>query len=277
MGTGQCFRHVDSWTTRATAHADMGQLWTGTTRFLVRTADDTTTTTTANTTTTAKERRGSELGLALRGGGRLLGFGVALRCSGSRPEAGGHGLGYQRETRKRSRSPVGWASLVSHSSTLVVDLDLDEKRSVIDLSRKAVALFVTSDEPEEYSDALSEWEGSDDGKDSDVDIILEWESSDAEEDDDFHGPAMDLCGFVVESILLNSAETSSSGRPFDITVDSGAGKSVMPPDAAPDYELQTSAGQLEGQHFVGAGGDSSCRPSSRLRRKRRHGHRSDGA
>ena len=118
MGTGQCFRHVDSWTTRATAHADMGQLWTGTTRFLVRTADDTTTTTTANTTTTAKERRGSELGLALRGGGRLLGFGVALRCSGSRPEAGGHGLGYQRETRKRSRSPVGWASLFSHSSTL---------------------------------------------------------------------------------------------------------------------------------------------------------------
>ena len=114
---------------------------------------------------------------------------------------------------------------------------------------------MTSDEPEEYSDALSEWEGSDDGKDSDVDIILEWEWSDVEEDDDFHGPAMDLCGFVVESIPLNSAETSSSGRYFDITVDSGAGKSVMPPDAAPDYELQTSAGQLEGQHFVGAGGD----------------------
>ena len=29
----------------------------------------------------------------------------------------------------------------------------------------------------------------------------------------------------------------------------------MPPDAAPDYELQSSAGQLEGQHFIGAGGD----------------------
>ena len=70
------------------------------------------------TTTTTKDRRGSKLGLALRGGGRLLGVGVALRCSGSRPEAGGHGLGYQRETRKRSRSPVGWASLFSHSSTL---------------------------------------------------------------------------------------------------------------------------------------------------------------
>ena len=125
MGTGQCFRHVDSWTTRATAHADMGQLWTGTTRFLVRTADDTTTTTTANTTTAAKERRGSELGLALRGGGRLLGLGVALRCSGSRPEAGGHGLGYQRETRKRSRSPVGWASVFSHSSTLARHLEVD--------------------------------------------------------------------------------------------------------------------------------------------------------
>ena len=70
------------------------------------------------TTTTTKERRGSELGLALRGGGRLLGFGVALRGSGLWPEAAGHGLGYQRETRKRSRSPVGWASLFSHSRTL---------------------------------------------------------------------------------------------------------------------------------------------------------------
>ena len=117
MGTGQCFRHVESWTARATAHADMGQLWTGTTRFLVRTGNDTTKTTTANTTTTAKERRGSELGLALRGGGRLLGLGVALRCSGSRPEAGGHGAGYQRETRKRSRSLVGWAPLVTLSTT----------------------------------------------------------------------------------------------------------------------------------------------------------------
>ena len=75
------------------------------------------------------------------------------------------------------------------------------------------------------------------------------------DDDDVPGPAMDLCGFIVEPISVNSTETSSSGRSFDITVDSGAGKSVMPPDAAPDYALQTSAGQLEGQHFVGAGGD----------------------
>ena len=43
VGTGECFRHVDSWTTRATSHTDMGQLWTGVTRFLVRIGDDNTT------------------------------------------------------------------------------------------------------------------------------------------------------------------------------------------------------------------------------------------
>ena len=40
VGTGECFRHIDSWTTRATAHADMGRLWTGSTRFLVRTIEE---------------------------------------------------------------------------------------------------------------------------------------------------------------------------------------------------------------------------------------------
>ena len=104
----------------------------------------------------------------------------------------------------------------------------------------------------------------DEDDEDDADSTLEWEWSDAQEgedyedvddDDESQGPAMDLCGFIVEPISLNSTETSSSSRSFDITVDSGAGKSVMPPDAAPDYALQTSAGQLEGQHFVGAGGD----------------------
>ena len=34
-------------------------------------------------------------------------------------------MGYQRETRKRSRSPVGWASLFSHSSTLARHSEVD--------------------------------------------------------------------------------------------------------------------------------------------------------
>jgi hypothetical protein len=58
-----------------------------------------------------------------------------------------------------------------------------------------------------------------------------------------------------DEIELNIAETTNPERHFDITVDSGAGKSVMPLDAAPDYELQKSPGQVEGQHFIGAGGE----------------------
>ena len=63
----------------------------------------------------------------------------------------------------------------------------------------------------------------------------------------------DMCGVCEdESVPVASAEASPERR-FDITVDSGGGKSVMPPGAAPEYELQTSQGQSEGQHFVGAG------------------------
>ena len=38
-------------------------------------------------------------------------------------------------------------------------------------------------------------------------------------------------------------------------MDSGAGKSVMNPDAVPEYMLQESQGQIQGQHFLGAGGE----------------------
>ena len=86
----------------------MGQLWIGTTRFLIRSNSNTTTTTTANTTTTGNDtittttantnttttgRKGSELGLALRGGDRLLGHGAAVRHSGSALRGGGRLLG----------------------------------------------------------------------------------------------------------------------------------------------------------------------------------------
>ena len=77
---------------------------------------------------------------------------------------------------------------------------------------------------------------------------------DTKDNDDAHGMAMDLCG-IISDLDLDLADTANFERPFDITVDSGAGKSVMPLDAAPDYKLQKSPGQVEGQHFVGAGGE----------------------
>ena len=52
-------------------------------------------------------------------------------------------------------------------------------------------------------------------------------------------------------IPVDSAEESGSERRFDITVDSGAGKSLMLPEAAPEYQLRASPGQSEGQHVVG--------------------------
>ena len=44
---------------------------------------------------------------------------LAWRCAARArdPRREGRGVGYQRETRKRSRSLVGWASLFSHSRT----------------------------------------------------------------------------------------------------------------------------------------------------------------
>ena len=104
---------------------------------------------------------------------------------------------------------------------------------------------------------------ADEDPETDADSTYEWEWSDAEEGenfqdtedhDDAHGMAMDLCG-IISDLDINLADTINPERPFDITVDSGAGKSVMPLDAAPDYELQKSPGQVEGQHFVGAGGE----------------------
>ena len=53
------------------------------------------------------------------------------------------------------------------------------------------------------------------------------------------------------------AKTSPEGRrlPHDITVDSGAARSVMNPADVPEYPLMSSEGQRRGQHFVGAGGE----------------------
>ena len=70
-------------------------------------------------------------------------------------------------------------------------------------------------------------------------------------EDDF----CDLCGVSEDENVPAASGEANSERRFYITVDSGAGKSVMPLDAAPDYELQKSPGQVEGQHFIGAGGE----------------------
>ena len=51
------------------------------------------------------------------------------------------------------------------------------------------------------------------------------------------------------------ARPEAEGRQLTIAVDSGAGQSCINPDHVPEYELQPSAGQARGQHFVGAGGE----------------------
>ena len=58
-------------------------------------------------------------------------------------------------------------------------------------------------------------------------------------------------------ICAISLDKTVTGRRLsaDITVDSGAGKSVMNADAVPEYAMQESLGQLHGQHFLGAGGE----------------------
>ena len=60
---------------------------------------------------------------------------------------------------------------------------------------------------------------------------------------------MDICAVSLDNLLAGRRLTA------DISVDSGAGKSVMNPDAVPEYTLQECPGQLQGQHFLGAGGE----------------------
>ena len=51
---------------------------------------------------------------------------------------------------------------------------------------------------------------------------------------------VDICAVSLDNLLAGRRLTA------DITVDSGAGKSVMNPDAVPEYTLQESPGQLQG-------------------------------
>ena len=60
---------------------------------------------------------------------------------------------------------------------------------------------------------------------------------------------VDICAVSLDNTLAGRRLAA------DIIVDSGAGKSVMNPDAVPEYTLQESPGQLQGQHFLGAGGE----------------------
>ena len=61
-------------------------------------------------------------------------------------------------------------------------------------------------------------------------------------------PDVDACS--VEAALMPGRRLKS-----DITIDSGAARSVMHPDDVPEYMLVSSEGQRSGQHFVGAGGE----------------------
>ena len=60
---------------------------------------------------------------------------------------------------------------------------------------------------------------------------------------------VDICAVSIDKTFVGRRLSA------DITVDSGAGKSVMNPDAVPEYMLQESQGQIQGQHFLGAGGE----------------------
>ena len=61
--------------------------------------------------------------------------------------------------------------------------------------------------------------------------------------------SVELCAVSVDDSLVGRRLSC------DITVDSGAGKSVMNTDAIPEYPFQEFPGQIQGQHFLGAGGE----------------------
>ena len=176
---------------------------------------------------------------------------------------GGGKTSFRPSFRQNPRSPGAWPCsggfplLGCRSAAPREPLDLDPDEDILTVPLHAHHAVP----PQKLQTPLDVYESDEDDVESEPEEDYDdasqigSETPNSDDDDESQGPAMDLCGFIVEPISLNSTETSSSGRSFDITVDSGAGKSVMPPDAAPDYALQTSAGQLEGQHFVGAGGD----------------------
>ena len=58
------------------------------------------------------------------------------------------------------------------------------------------------------------------------------------------------------SIDSNPVETDGKrGRYREITVDSGAGESVVNPDDWPNVDLKPSKGSVKGQRYVGPGGE----------------------
>ena len=61
---------------------------------------------------------------------------------------------------------------------------------------------------------------------------------------------------VEEDVELAAAQFNSKGwRRLDLTVDSGAGRSVMNPDDVPEYPLYPSEGSRRGQECLGAGSE----------------------
>ena len=77
-------------------------------------------------------------------------------------------------------------------------------------------------------------------------------AADVSETDAVAITSLDLC-----SVEVDRATSRIPGRRlrYDITIDSGAGRSAMDPADIPEYELQSSEGQRRGQVFVGAGGE----------------------
>lgn len=47
----------------------------------------------------------------------------------------------------------------------------------------------------------------------------------------------------------------AGAKKYDVTVDSGAGKSVAPKEMVAGYKIKPSAGSLSGQKFIGPGGE----------------------
>ena len=64
---------------------------------------------------------------------------------------------------------------------------------------------------------------------------------------------------MMESVSIDSnlvATDDERGRYRQITVDSGAGESVVNPDDWPHVELKPSKGSVKGQRYVGPGGEN---------------------
>ena len=89
-------------------------------------------------------------------------------------------------------------------------------------------------------------------------VPIEFGPSDHSNDGEWWPDEVDLNTFTISNMSIDSklVETDGKrGRYREITVDSGAGESVVNPDDWPNVDLKPSKGSVKGQRYVGLGSE----------------------